>query len=85
MHIKQIQNILTAMTPRHAVQKTFYLYRNRSKAKGNTAQIVSLSMKMYGEIKVKLGAFINSALDEGSRSASRSGCLIPVERAPILM
>lgn len=36
MHIKQIQNIPTAMTPRYAVQKTFCLYRNPGKGKGNT-------------------------------------------------
>jgi hypothetical protein len=39
-------------------------------------------MKMYGEIKVKLGAFITSDLDEENRSVSRSGCLMPVERTP---
>jgi len=36
MHIKQTQDILTAMTPRYAVQKTFCLYINQGKSKGNT-------------------------------------------------
>jgi len=39
-------------------------------------------MKMCGEIKVKLDAFITSALNKGNLSVSLFGCLSPVERVP---
>jgi hypothetical protein len=65
------------MTSRYAVQKTLYLYRNPGK--GNT-----LPMKMYGEMKVNLDAFVISALDEGNRSASRTDCPIGLKDPPVL-
>jgi hypothetical protein len=66
------------MTPRYAVQKTLYLYRNPGKGKGN-----NVLMKMYGEMKVNIDAFIISALDVGNLSASRTDCPIAFEGSPI--
>jgi len=82
MHVEQIQNILTAMTPRYVVQKTICLYRNKVKIKVTLCPSSFLIQEDVWRNKGKARHFYNFALDEGNRSASRSGCLIPVERAP---